>query len=92
MEKVGVKTGAAMESNNYLNAHELGDLIDCQPNQFACMARWLDNHGWHYVRSRKGLPKVLRSYHDQRMGINENTNKKTVSNKLRHEPNYGAFS
>lgn len=81
-----------MESSTYLNAYELSNLIDCKPNQFACMARWLDIHGWHYVRSRKGLPKVLRSYHDQRMGIGENPAKKPSFSKLSQEPNYEAFA
>ncbi|MDR0249987.1 MAG: DUF4224 domain-containing protein [Burkholderiales bacterium] len=74
----------------YLTADELAELVDCRPNQYAVMSRWLEIHGWRYERSRLGLPKVSRRYHDQRMGVSE-TATIPVGN-LTHEPNYGAFA
>ena len=51
----------------YLTAPELADLVDCQVNQYACMRRWLERNRWPFEQDRKGLPKVLRAYHDQRL-------------------------
>lgn len=51
----------------YLTAPELAELCDCKANQFAIMERRLRAGGWPYVRHGDGCPKVLRSYHDQRM-------------------------
>ena len=53
-----------MITSAYLTAAELADLVGCEANQFACMARWLDAQAWPYVRDRRGLPKVARSFHD----------------------------
>lgn len=51
----------------YLTAEELAELLDCQPNQFALMARRLKAGGWPFCQIKGCCPKVLRSYHDQRM-------------------------
>lgn len=51
----------------YLTALELAELLSCQPNQFALMARRLKAAGWPFDQVRRCCPKVLRAYHDQRM-------------------------
>lgn len=51
----------------YLTAHELAELLSCQPNQFAVMARRLRAGGWPFDQVKGCLPKVLRAYHDQRL-------------------------
>lgn len=51
----------------YLTAPELAELLSCQPNQFAVMARRLTAGGWPFEQVKGCCPKVLRAYHDQRM-------------------------
>jgi hypothetical protein len=51
----------------YLTAAELADMIECEPNQYACMRRWLTKHEWPFEVSKRGLPKVSRAYHAARM-------------------------
>ena len=66
----------------YLTAPELAALCDCQPNQFALMARRLKARGWPFEQFQGCCPKVLRSYHDERM-----------SGKVKAEPaNSSAYS
>lgn len=51
----------------YLTAPELAAWLDTQPNQFALMARRLRQLGVPFTQVKSCCPKVLRSYHDQRM-------------------------
>jgi hypothetical protein len=51
----------------YLTAPELAELLSCEPNQFAIMARRLTAANWPFDQVKGCCPKVLRSYHDQRM-------------------------
>ena len=53
--------------SQYLSAQELAELCDCQPNQFALMARRLRQGQWPFEQFKGGCPKVLRVYHDQRL-------------------------
>ncbi len=55
------------KQETYLNAHKLAELISCKPNQFGTMKRWLIKNNWPFEIDRKGFPKVLRQYHDERM-------------------------
>ncbi|TRM52408.1 DUF4224 domain-containing protein [Achromobacter sp. LC458] len=55
--------------NDYLSASELAELVECQPNQRAIMARWLSRHGWRYVLGKNGVPRVLRAYRDKKLGV-----------------------
>lgn len=51
----------------YLTALELADWLDSQPNQFALMARRLKALGVPFTQVKGCCPKVLRTYHDQRL-------------------------
>lgn len=74
--------------NNYLSAAELAALIDCQPNSYACMRRWLERGKWPFEPSLSGFPKVSRTYHDARMSGSNPTQIKTES---RVSPNFSAL-
>lgn len=54
-------------SSSYLNATELANMIECEPNSYACMRRYLERHKWPYEPNRRGFPQVSRAYHDARM-------------------------
>lgn len=56
-----------IEMNDYLNAEELAKMIDCLPNSYACMRRWLAKHGWPFETNRRGFPQVSREYYKARM-------------------------
>ncbi|MFZ6801975.1 DUF4224 domain-containing protein [Undibacterium sp. Di24W] len=71
--------------NNYLSAPELADLIDCKPNSYACMCRWLDRNGWPYSKSVTGMPKVSRTFHDAKMTGQ-------ISVPAEQEPDFGALA
>lgn len=51
----------------YLSSDQLADLIDCAPNSFACMRRWLERNDWPFATSISGFPKVSKAYHDSRL-------------------------
>lgn len=51
----------------YLTAEELAQLCECKTNQFAVMARRLRALSFPFEQVKGCCPKVLRSYHDQRM-------------------------
>ena len=51
----------------YLTAVELAELLSCQPNQFALMAKRLKAGGWPFDQVKGCCPKVLRAYHEQRL-------------------------
>ncbi|VVE12003.1 hypothetical protein PCA20602_02682 [Pandoraea capi] len=74
--------------SDYLSAHELADLIGCQPNQRSRMMRWLDDHRWRYVVDSHGLPKVARAYRNKKLGITEDS----ASTKHDQTPNLLAFA
>jgi hypothetical protein len=66
----------------YLTAPELAALLLCKENQFALMARRLKALGFPFVQVSGCCPRVLRSYHDERM-----------SGKVKAEPaNSSAYS
>jgi hypothetical protein len=69
----------------YLTAPQLADLIDCAPNSFACMRRWLDRNGWPYAVGLTGFPKVSKAYHDTRLSS------AAPPAPAEQEPNFGAF-
>lgn len=69
----------------YINAHQLSLLIDCSPNSYSCMRRWLDRNGWPYAVGLSGFPKVSRAYHDMRL------NSTTALPPMEQEPNFGAL-
>lgn len=72
----------------YLSATELSSLIDCEPNSFSCMRRWLDRGGWPYACNRRGFPQVSREYHDSRM----NGVVKASANDSYAEPDFSRFA
>jgi hypothetical protein len=75
--------------SNYLSSAELAELVDCQPNSFACMRRWLDRGKWPYETSAVGFPKVSRRYHDARMsGVAPSA---SATAPARTEPNFAAL-
>jgi hypothetical protein len=59
-------------TSDYLTASELAELVGCKTNQRACMVRWLEKGGWAFAIDRNGFPKVLRLYHDRRLGVAPN--------------------
>lgn len=74
--------------NDRLSADELAEMIDCKPNQRMLMCRWLSARKWMYEADRNGLPIVMRSYRDRKLGIEEGM----VSPKYDDEPNFNAFT
>lgn len=75
-------------NDDYLSASELGNLIDCKPNQRAKMIAWLDANRWQYAIASSGLPKVLRVYRDRKMGLIEGK----AQPKYAETPNRQAFA
>lgn len=75
--------------SNYLTAKELAELVDCRPNSFACMRRWLDRGKWPYEKSAVGFPKVSRMYHDARMSGVAPTAAGAAPERI--EPNFAAL-
>lgn len=78
-----------MESNGYLSATELSDLVGCKKNQHARMRSWLDLNRWRYAPDINGFPKVARTHHDKQMGITEPTEGKNRNHE--ETPNLDAF-
>lgn len=56
-------------SSLFLTPDELRELTDATLKRL--QVQWLDSHGWTYVTSRMGNPKVLRAYMEQRLGLGE---------------------
>lgn len=54
-------------SSLFLTPDELRELTDSTLKRL--QVQWLDSHGWTYVMSRMGNPKVLRAYMEQRLGL-----------------------
>lgn len=73
---------------NYLTASELAELVGCKPNQRRAMQTWLELNKWKFEVDKAGLPKVARTYHDRKMGINEEVPKI----KYAEAPNLTAFA
>ncbi|MGK8202920.1 DUF4224 domain-containing protein [Burkholderia cenocepacia] len=73
--------------SDYLTAEELADLVGCKRNQRSVMAAWLTKNAWPFVVDRSGLPKVLRAYRDQRLGMNV----AVIDDGLEAGPNLDAF-
>lgn len=73
--------------SDYLTSDELSDLVGCQRNQRSVMAAWLTKNAWPYVVDRSGLPKVLRAYRDQRLGMKADN----ADDRLKSGPNLDAF-
>ncbi|WP_141710693.1 DUF4224 domain-containing protein [Paraburkholderia nodosa] len=74
--------------SDYLTSSELADLVGCQPNQRACMIRWLEKNGWAFVVDCIGAPKVLRLYRDRRLGVSDDPKTATVGD---FEPDFAAL-
>ncbi|WP_460874819.1 DUF4224 domain-containing protein [Paralcaligenes ginsengisoli] len=72
--------------SDYLTADELADLIQCKPNQRIMMVRWLEDHRWKFDTGRNGLPRVLKTYRDKKLGLNNDEKKQ-----LDTAPNLDAF-
>lgn len=59
--------------SDYLSAHELADLVGCKHNQRSIMIRWLERNNWTFVVDKNGIPKVMRTYRDRKLGIIDST-------------------
>ncbi|RPJ88819.1 DUF4224 domain-containing protein [Achromobacter sp. ACM01] len=77
-----------IQMNEYLSASDLAELVGCRPNQRAMMARWLDRHGWRYAIDKNGVPRVLRSYRDKKLGVSDGPQKASLTG----APNREAFA
>ncbi|WP_394853653.1 DUF4224 domain-containing protein [Burkholderia multivorans] len=73
--------------SDYLTSNQLADLVGCKPNQRTVMSAWLTKNAWPFVVDRSGLPKVLRAYRDQRLGMKP----AAVDAGLESTPNLDAF-
>lgn len=71
-----------------LSANELADLVGCKPNQRQRMVTWLRRIHWNYEIDVNGLPIVMRSYRDRKLGLSE---EKTLT-KYEDKPNLQAFA
>lgn len=72
----------------YLSAHELSDMIGCEPNSYACMCRWLKRNAWPYETNLRGFPRVSRAYHDARLS---GASAQVVA-EAANEPDFSMFS
>lgn len=70
----------------YLNKNQLADLIECSPNSFACMCRWLQKNDWPFAISKSGFPKVSVIFHDSLL------NGKATKHATELEPDFGAIT
>ncbi|MGG1949002.1 DUF4224 domain-containing protein [Trinickia sp. NRRL B-1857] len=73
--------------SDYLSSYEPADLIGCKHNQRAAMTKWLEQNAWPFVVDRNGLPKVLRTYRDWKLGISE----ERPDTRYDAQPNLDAF-
>jgi Domain of unknown function (DUF4224) len=54
-------------SNTFLTPEELAELTESRLR--SKQVDWLDRHGWVYVLSRLGNPRVLRAHAEIKMGL-----------------------
>ncbi|MBU9133656.1 DUF4224 domain-containing protein [Burkholderia multivorans] len=73
----------------YLTAQELADLVGCELNQRATMARWLDRNGWRYAIDINGLPKAARAFHEQKLGTAPE--EPAIDSRFSTEPDFDAL-
>ncbi len=77
--------------SDYLSADELEDLTGYKAGQYALMRNWLDRNGWKYAVSKNHMPKVLKAFRDQKLGMSEVKKGNDNASNAKTTPNYAAF-
>jgi hypothetical protein len=81
-----VSAGQESVPSALLSDDELAHLVDSPLP--AKQIKWLDEHGWIYVLSRRGRPRVARAYLEQRLGVLGRPEKRPAR---LTEPDWGAL-